>query len=129
MSVQYIPNKKIKIGDLKKAGFKVEERKEWGAYPFFITSECGSGVGVSKVFSDGERCKTDDLIVSEFSGQFSHGGGRCMLEICDKLGCKFVTDEDIDELLYTKDDDDDTIYLTDELFEFRTKKFMELFLE
>ena len=44
-----------------------------------------------------------------------------MLEICDKFNCKFITDEDIDYLIYN-----DKHEITDEMFDNRTKEFRKL---
>ncbi len=117
MSVQYYLNKDIRIGDLKEAGFKVERDNDGTSpYSFIIESEkYKSWVGAIKL--KGHDDNEDNLIVEELEGRFSHGGGCCMLEMCDKLDCKFITDEDIDNALYTGDE------ITEETFDSATEEF------
>lgn len=119
MSVKYYVNKKIRLGDLKKVGLKVEDcRNEKCDYPFLVSNGVGEGLAVSELYIEDDDQNEDNWIIKEFEGKFSMGGGCCMLDICDKLDCQFVTDEDIDDLLYTNQDE-----LTDEMYKNRTEKF------
>ena len=69
----------------------------------------------------------DDSMIRDFEGKFSHGGGLCMLNICDKLNRKFITDEDIDELIMTSiNDDTNEIEITNEMYENRTNNFRKI---
>jgi len=119
MSVQYFLDKPIVIGDLKKVGLVVEDhRKNMKHHPFTVSNGQDT-VAISSIDENGEG-NDDELTIKEFEGRFSHGGASVMLEICDKLDCKFITDEDIDELFYT---DGDTI--TKEMYDDRTERFRE----
>lgn len=131
MSVEYKLNKKIRIGDLKKIGLKVEDINEDASNPsrvFVVTNENESGVAITSFISDGSE-NVDNWEVIDFEGRFSYGGGDVMLEICDKLNCLFITDEDIENCFYEscmKNLGNDVIELTDEMFENRTKHFKEV---
>ncbi len=117
MSVQYKLNKEVRIGDLKKIGLKVEDlREKLNSHPFVVTNDNYSGVAISKATMDGDD--VDKWIIDEFEGRFSHGGVGVMLEICDKLDCMFITDEDIDNLFYTNQNE-----ITEEMFKNRTEDF------
>lgn len=121
MSVQYALNKIVTIGDLKKIGLEIEDhREEIHCHPFVVNNDKGNGVAISLVNTKDDD-NVDNWEIAEFEGRFSHGGARVMLEICDKLDCKFITDEDIDELIYTNQDE-----VTDEMFENRTNKFRKI---
>lgn len=101
MSVTYYLNKGIRLGDLKKNGFKIEDhRNEERSYPFVVENSDGSGVAITYTVA-GEP-NEDDWVINEFEGRFSHGGACAILEMCDKFGCKFITDEDIDNAFYTE---------------------------
>lgn len=117
-------NKPIRIGDLKKIGLKVEEINEENCHPFVVENECGSGLAISKYIKEKEDDTVDDFIIEEFEGRCSRGGGIYILEICDKLGCKFITDEDIDMLCYTNQDT-----LTEDMYDNRTNEFRDFFSE
>lgn len=124
MSVQYKLNKDVRIGDLRNLGLTIEDHtNEEDCHPFVVLNEHGSGVAISKVITNGETNK-DNWEIDEFEGRFSHGGASVMLEICDKLNCKFITDEDIDDLIYTNQKE-----VTDEMFENRTNEFRKLLEE
>ena len=121
MSVQYALNKIVTIGDLKKIGLEIEDhREETHCYPFVVNNADGSGVAINQVNTKDDD-NVDNWEITEFEGKCSCGGAGVMLEICDKLDCKFITDEDIDDLIYTNQDE-----VTDEMFENRTNKFRKL---
>ena len=121
MCVQYALNKIVTIGDLKKIGLEIEDHREkTHCHPFVVNNDKGSGVAISLVNTKDDD-NVDNWEITEFEGRFSHGGAGVMLEICDKLDCKFITDEDIDDLIYTNQDE-----VTDEMFENRTNKFRKL---
>lgn len=123
MSVQYKLNKEVRISDLKKIGLNVEDlREKLNSHPFFVTNNDGSGVAISEVTIDGDDDDdVDNWIVDEFEGRCSHGGAGVMLEMCDKLDCMFITDEDIDNLFYTNQDE-----ITEEMFKNRTEDFRKI---
>ena len=117
MSVNYILSKKVKIGDLRKAGFKIKDcRNKKNCYPFLITNESRSGVSTSVVKTD-ETNNIDNWEIKEFEGWFHYGGVGVIFEICDKLGCKFITDKDIDDAIYTNSE------ITEETFDIRMEDF------
>lgn len=133
MSVTYILNIPVKIRDLKENGFEVINNGE-SYYQFIITDkDSDSSVGVLSLRSDKEDSTDDDLEITKLEGRFSHGGGVCMLKICDKLDRKFVTDEDIDELLMMAnmegEENKEDVILTNEMFDYRTNNFREYFTE
>lgn len=121
MSVSYYLNKPVKLGDVKKIGLTViDNRKESPDYcPFGITNEIGDGVAVTEIDTDGSDCE-DDYVTSEFEGRFSTGGATVILEICDKLDRKFITDEDL-EITYNEGKN-----ITEETFTERTEKFRKM---
>lgn len=98
----------------------VDNRKESpDYYPFGITNEIGDGVAVTEIDTDGSNCE-DDYVTSEFEGRFSTGGATVILEICDKLDCKFITDEDF-EITYNEGKN-----ITEETFDERTEAFRKM---
>ena len=117
MSVHYYLNKSVRLGDLKKANFKVEKIEEPNCYPYVVSSDDYDS-GVAVMFFENETDNEDDLEVSEFEGRDSHGGGIAMVEMCDRLNRLFITDEDIDDAIYSK-----TYEVTKETFENRTEDF------
>jgi hypothetical protein len=121
MSVSYYLNKGVTLKDLKDIGLTVIDlRKEHPDYcPFGITNELGDGVGVTEIDTDGSDCE-DDYVASEFEGRFSTGGATVILEICDKLDRKFITDEDL-EITYNEGKK-----ITEETFNERTEKFRKM---
>ena len=133
MSVTYRLNLPVKVRELKENGFEVVSEKddEGMVYPTVIKDEeYDSVLSVVGFYYDPEvkEPTEDDIFLTEFEGRFSHGGGICMLRICDKLDRKFITDEDIDNLFMASDtSEDETLELTDKIFEFRTNDFREYF--
>ena len=124
MSVQYKLNKAVRIGDLRNLGLTIEDHtNEEDCHPFVVLNEQGSGVAISKVITNGETNK-DNWEIDEFEGRFSHGGAKVMLEICDKLDCKFITDEDIDNVFRDKQNK-----ITEDTFKARTNQFRKLLEE
>lgn len=123
MSVSYYLNKPVKLGDVKKIGLTViDNRKESPDYcPFGITNEIGDGVGVIEMYTDGSDCE-DDWVIKELEGRFSTGGATVILEICDKLDCKFITDEDLQN---TYDKGEEYI-ISEETFNERTEAFRKM---
>lgn len=123
MSVSYYLNKPVKLGDVKKIGLKViDNRKDSPDYcPFGITNEIGDGVGVIEMYTDGSDCE-DDWVIKELEGRFSTGGATVILEICDKLDCKFITDEDLPN---TYDKGEEYI-ISEETFNERTEAFRKM---
>lgn len=121
MSVSYYLNKLVKLGDVKKIGLTVvDNRKESPDYcPFGITNEIGDGVGVIEMDTNNSVCE-DEWIINELEGRFSTGGATVILEICDKLDCKFITDEDL-EITYNEGKN-----ITEETFDERTKAFRKM---
>lgn len=121
MSVSYYLNKPVKLGDVKKIGLTVvDNRKEHpDYYPFGITNEIGDGVAVTGIHTDNSVCE-DDWVINEFEGRFSTGGATVILEICDKLDCKFITDEDL-EITYNEGKK-----ITEETFTERTEAFRKM---
>ena len=124
MSVQYKLNKIVTIGDLRKVGFTIEDyREKIDGHPFVASNENGRGIAISKVITNNDN-NIDNWEINEFEGRFSHGGADVMLEICDKLDCKFITDEDVETLIR-----EDKHVITDEMFENRTNEFRKLLEE
>lgn len=121
MSVSYYLNKLVKLGDVKKIGLTVvDNRKESPDYcPFGITNEIGDGVGVIEMDTNNSVCE-DEWIINELEGRFSTGGATVILEICDKLDCKFITDEDL-EITYNEGKN-----ITEETFDERTEAFRKM---
>lgn len=121
MSVSYYLNKPVKLGDVKNIGLTViDNRKESPDYcPFGITNEIGDGVGVIEMYTNDSDCE-DDWVIKELEGRFSTGGATVILEICDKLDCKFITDEDFEIACYEDKE------ITEETFTERTKAFRKM---
>lgn len=122
MSVSYYLDKGVTLKDLKNIGLTVIDlRKEHPEYyyPFGVTNEIGDGVAVTEIHTDGSACE-DDYVTSEFEGRFSTGGATVILEICDKLGCKFITDEDFEIACYEDKE------ITEETFNERTEAFRKM---
>jgi len=122
MSVSYYLNKRVTLKDLKDIGLTVIDlRKEHPEYyySFGITNEIGDGVTVTGMHTDGSVCE-DDYVTSEFEGRFSTGGATVILEICDKLDRKFITDEDL-EITYNEGKK-----ITEETFDERTEAFRKM---
>ena len=100
MSVKYKLSKDVRIGDLKKVGLIIEDhRKEVDCHPFVVVNENGDGVAISEVITNDDP-NEDNWEICSFEGKCHCGGATVMLELCDKLDCKFITDEDIDNLIY-----------------------------
>lgn len=121
MSVQYKLNKDVRIRDLKKIGLIMEDhREDADCHPFVVLNEKGDGVAISEVTTN-EDPNEDNWEVNEFEGRCHCGGAAVMLEICDKLDCKFITDEDIDNLIYEGKEE-----ITEEMFNERTEAYRKL---
>lgn len=121
MSVQYRLNKIVRIRDLRNLGLTIEDhRKEVDCHPFVVLNEQDSGVAISKVITNGDT-NEDNWEIKEFEGRGYCGGADVMLEICDKLDCKFITDEDIDYLFYENKEE-----ITEEMFNKRTEEYRKL---
>ena len=124
MSVQYRLNKVVRIGDLRNLGLTIEDhRKEIDSHPFVVMNKQNSGVAISKVITNGDT-NEDNWEIKEFEGRLSYGGASVILEICDKLDCKFITDEDIDYSFY-----DEKYKITEDTFNTRTEQFRKLLEE
>lgn len=121
MSVQYYLNKPVKLGDVKNVGLTViDNRKEHPEYyPFGVTNEIGDGVAVVDMNTNDSDCE-DDWVINELEGRCSTGGATVILEICDKLDCKFITDEDFEIACYEDKE------ITEETFNERTEKFRKM---
>lgn len=121
MSVSYYLNKPVKLGDVKKIGLTViDNRKEHPEYcPFGITNEIGDGVGVIEIDINDNVCE-DDWKISELEGRCSVGGASILLEICDKLDRKFITDEDF-QIIGNEGKE-----ITEETFTERTNAFRKM---
>jgi len=92
-----------------------------------VTNGGDRGVAISEVTMEGDD--VDNWIIDEFEGRFFCGGADIILEICDKLNCLFVTDEEIEELIREADKegkDEIEIELTNELFESTTNRFKKM---
>lgn len=122
MSVSYYLNKGVTFKDLKNIGLTVvDNRKEHpDYYPFGITNEIGDGVGVIEVYIPNDSDCEDDWVIKEFEGRCSIGGATVILEICDKLGRKFITDEDF-QIIANEGKE-----ITEETFNERTEKFRKM---
>ena len=123
MSVQYYFNKPVRIGDLKKIGLTVEDCRQYHQHPFVITNEIGDGVAISEIITN-DSVYEDEWIIQELEGRCSVGGATVVLEICDKLGCKFITDEDRTRMCYEND-----FEITEETFNERTEEFRKMLNE
>ena len=121
MSVSYFLNKGVTLKDLKDIGLTVVDlRKEHpDYYPFGVTNEIGDGVAVTEIHTDGSVCE-DDWVIREFEGRCSIGGATVILEICDKLDRKFITDEDL-QIIANEGKE-----ITEETFNERTKAFLKM---
>lgn len=121
MSVQYYLNKPVKLGDVKNVGLTViDNRKEHPEYyPFGVTNEIGDGVAVVDMNTNDSDCE-DDWVINELEGRCSTGGATVILEICDKLDCKFITDEDFEIACYEDKE------ITEETFTERTEAFRKM---
>lgn len=121
MSVQYYLNKGVTFKDLKNVGLTVvDNRKEHPEYyPFGVTNEIGDGVAVVDMDTNDSDCE-DDWVIKELEGRFSTGGATVILEICDKLDCKFITDEDFEIACYEDKE------ITEETFNERTEAFRKM---
>lgn len=120
MSVSYYLNKPVTLGDVKKIGLTVIDlRKENPYYLFGITNEIGDGVGVIEIDANDNVCE-DDWVIRELEGRCSVGGASILLEICDKLDCKFITDEDF-QIVCNEGKE-----ITDETFTERTNAFRKM---
>lgn len=122
MSVHYILNKKVRVKDLKEKGFIVEEHKNKDSfYSLLIHSDKYPDSTVSAFYVDKPTPNVNDWEIRHLEGSFSFGGGCTMLDMCDKLNTKFITDEDEDEAIHTETE------ITEETFDNRTKRFYEYF--
>lgn len=121
MSVSYYLNKGVTLKDLKDIGLTVIDlRKESPDYcPFGITNEIGDGVGVIEMYTNDSDCE-DEWEITELEGRCSIGGATVVLEICDKLDCKFITDEDL-QIIANEDKE-----ITEETFNERTEAFRKM---
>lgn len=126
MSVSYFLDKGVTLKDLKDIGLTVIDlRKEHpNYYPFGVTNEIGDGVAVTEMNTDNSTCE-DDYVITEFEGRCSIGGATVILEICDKLDRKFITDEDLQNTC----DKGEEYTITEETFNERTKAFLKMLTE
>ena len=124
MSVSYYLNKGVTLKDLKNIGLTVVDlRKEHpNYYPFGVTNEIGDGVAVTGIHPNDSTFE-DDWVITEFEGRCSIGGATVILEICDKLDRKFITDEDL-EITYNEGKN-----VTEETFNERTEAFLKMLTE
>ena len=121
MSVSYYLNKGVTLKDLKNIGLTVIDlRKENpNYYPFGVTNEIGDGVAVTGIHPNDNVCE-DEWEITELEGRCSIGGATVILEICDKLDCKFITDEDL-QIIANEGKE-----ITEETFNERTKAFLKM---
>ena len=122
MSVSYYLNKGVTLKDLKNIGLTVIDlRKEHPEYyyPFGVTNEIGDGVAVTEIHPNDSACE-DDYVITEFEGRCSIGGATVILEICDKLDRKFITDEDL-QIIANEGKE-----ITEETFNERTEAFLKM---
>ena len=121
MSVSYYLNRGVTLKDLKDIGLTVIDlRKEHPEYyPFGVTNEIGDGVGVIEMYTNDSNCE-DDWVIKELEGRCSTGGATVILEICDKLDRKFITDEDL-QIIANEGKE-----ITEETFDERTKAFLKM---
>lgn len=126
MSVHYTLNKKVRVKDLKEKGFTVEKlecRKILGEdmYELLIYSNQYPDSTVMTLWTNKPTPNVDDWETQDLEGHFSNGGGYTMLDMCDKLDTKFITDEDEEIAINTNSE------ITEETFTNRTKRFYEYF--
>lgn len=128
MSVSYYLRKGVRLKDIKEKGFTVLEGEDAGSYQIVIESKTyytdketgqGSWVGTWDCFTDDEG----ERIITNFEG---HSGFSVMWELHEKLGVDYITDNEVDELIYQAEEKgSDEIVLTDELFDNYMKKLEE----
>ena len=125
MSVSYYLNKGVTLKDLKDIGLTVIDlRKEHPEcyYPFGVTNEIGDGVSVTGIHPNDNVCE-DEWEITELEGRCSIGGATVILEICDKLDRKFITDEDL-QIIANEGKE-----ITEETFNERTEAFRKMLIE
>lgn len=128
MSVSYYLRKGVRLKDIKEKGFTVLVGEDAGSYQIVIESKTyytdketgqGSWVGTWDCFTDDEG----ERIITNFEG---HTGFSIMWELHEKLGVDYITDNEVDELIYQAEEKgSDEIVLTDELFDNYMKKLEE----
>lgn len=128
MSVSYYLRKGVRLKDIKEKGFTVLVGEDAGSYQIVIESKTyytdketgqGSWVGTWDCFTDDEG----ERIITNFEG---HTGFSVMWELHEKLGVDYITDNEVDELIYQAEEKgSDEIVLTDELFDNYMKKLEE----
>ena len=122
MSVHYILNKKVRVKDLKDKGFTVEQYKDKNTiYSLLIHSDKYNDSIVSAFYVNETTPNINDWEIRHLEGRFSLGGGCTMLDMVDKLGIKFITDEDEDEAIHNNSE------ITEDTFNNRVEWFYKQF--
>lgn len=97
----YFFDKSFLLKDLKDKNFEIINT-DIDYSPFGI-KKYGTCVWVVDDYIKGKRPKNDDeFVIDELEGHCWGGGLRIVVEICNKLGLKFITDEEL-QLAYSID--------------------------